>query len=347
MLKASIIIPTFNRCEYLRKTLESLVKVNFSLDEFEIIVCDNGSTDNTLKVVKEISDKFSSHNIHYFYEDTPGSLSARHRGFHESQSEDILIFTDDDVLFASDWLLTIVDTFRKHSDIHMLGGPSLPIYEGARPSWLDYFYLDDMKKGFCASDFSLLYFPTKEMFEIDPGFIWSLNLAIRKEVFVACKGLHCCVMPKEYQHFQGDGESGLTLKFREKNYKAVYHPQVEVSHIIPTSRMTYNFLDNRSFYQGVCNSYTDIRRKHGLYCENHNLRDKFWLLRNKISSTVKNIFKTEKYELRDYEKNLIKQRCRFNYESGYNFHQWAVKQNPELLKWVLKEDYFDYKLPEL
>jgi hypothetical protein len=33
--------------------------------------------------------------------------------------------------------------------------------------------------------------------------------------------------------------------------------------------------------------------------------------------------------------------------AGYKFHQEAVKQNPELLKWVLKDNYWDYKLPKI
>ena len=60
MPKFSIIIPTKNRAKYLHYTLLSLVEQNF--DDFEIIVSDNFSNDNT----KEITDKFNNSKIKYF-----------------------------------------------------------------------------------------------------------------------------------------------------------------------------------------------------------------------------------------------------------------------------------------
>ena len=60
MPKFSIIIPTKNRAKYLHYTLLSLVEQNF--DDFEIIVSDNFSNDNT----KEITDKFNNPKIKYF-----------------------------------------------------------------------------------------------------------------------------------------------------------------------------------------------------------------------------------------------------------------------------------------
>lgn len=346
MLKASIIIPTFNRCNYLKRTLESLVKLIFPPDGFEVLICDNGSTDNTAKIVKEMADKFKFHNIHYFFEDVPGSLAARHRGFHESQSDNILIFTDDDVLLSPDWLMTIINTFEQYPEIDMVGGPSLPIYEAPKPAWLNYFYQDDIETGCFSTDYSLLHFPVEKMFEVDPGFIWSLNLAVRKQTFITCGGLHLCVMPKEYQHFQGDGETGFTMKFAEMGYKAVYHPQVQVKHIIPSDRMTFNFLDNRYFYGGVCASYTNIRRKYGLYTKNSFLKKGKGFAHGIINRLLR-VSQESVSKGDSFGEALIRKRCACHYQSGYNFHQWAVKNNPELLKWVLKEDYFDYKLPEL
>ena len=52
MLEASIIMPTKNRAPYLEKTLKSLLHLNTPPDQFEILVCDNGSSDDTAKVVE-------------------------------------------------------------------------------------------------------------------------------------------------------------------------------------------------------------------------------------------------------------------------------------------------------
>lgn len=46
-LKASVIVPTYNRKKLLNYTLESLSKQTMNKEEYEIIICDDGSNDNT------------------------------------------------------------------------------------------------------------------------------------------------------------------------------------------------------------------------------------------------------------------------------------------------------------
>ena len=363
MIKVSIIIPTFNRDTYLDKTLSSLVLQDCLAENYEILVCDNGSTDRTKEIVLEKQKQFPHINLRYFFEPVPGSLAARHKGYKESKTDNILIFTDDDLQYSQKWLSTIISTFNDNPDVHLLGGPSRPIYEVEPPEWLKYFFYDYDKMKYCG-DLSLLEIKTDKMIEVDPNFIWSLNMSIRKKTFTECGGLHLCVMPKEYQHFQGDGETGLTMKMKEKGYKAFYHPEVSVEHIIPASRLTFNFFDNRYYYQGICNSYTDIRREYGLYTplENQRQEDRpkrdFYKSTRKILGEIKRFIILPKPKPKlphvtpneptsNYEELLLKERFRQSYYAGYNFHQWAVNNNKKLLSWVLKEDYFDYKLPEI
>ena len=53
----SVIIPVYNDSHGLRDTLESLITQNYPPENFEVIVADNGSTDNTLDVAKEFIQK--------------------------------------------------------------------------------------------------------------------------------------------------------------------------------------------------------------------------------------------------------------------------------------------------
>jgi hypothetical protein len=53
-----------------------------------------------------------------------------------------------------------------------------------------------------------------------------------------------------------------------------------------------------------------------------------------------------KYSDEDRELIHIKQQVQTNLQAGYAFHQNAVRQQPELLNWILKDDYWDYRLPE-
>ena len=66
----SVIIPSRDRSALLCKALESLTKQTIDNARFEVIVIDNGSTDNTRDVVKSFENRLP--NLRYFYEDTPG-----------------------------------------------------------------------------------------------------------------------------------------------------------------------------------------------------------------------------------------------------------------------------------
>lgn len=65
------------------------------------------------------------------------------------------------------------------------------------------------------------------------------------------------------QHFQGDGETGLTQKANANGYKAIYQPKALVFHQVLKQRMTYEYFDHRYFHQGICDSYSEIRRNNG------------------------------------------------------------------------------------
>ena len=111
-MQASIIIPTCNRADQLFRCIKSLVSIDMAFDEYEIIVIDNGSKDNTKEVVDKFKKEFTKHNIRYFYDDIPGLLTGRHRGAKEAKSE-LLVFVDDDIHADKGWLAAIVDTFNR------------------------------------------------------------------------------------------------------------------------------------------------------------------------------------------------------------------------------------------
>lgn len=331
----SIIIPTLNRASSLATAIKSFVAQNFSVDNFEILVIDNGSIDNTKQIVENAKDNHS-HQIHYIYEPEPGSLSGRHRGALEAKG-DILIFADDDIQADVDWLQAIEDSFTDPS-VQLVGGRNLPKYEAEPPEWLDWFW-EEHPYGQVCGYLSLLEFGD-QVREIDANYVWSLNFSIRKKALFELGGFHPDYVPKHLQHFQGDGETGLTLKANHLGYKAIYQPRALVFHQVSKERMTHEYFDKRSFFQGVCNSYTDIRQMNG------KLKQKS--LKGKIKASLKALKQkilTKPQNLS--EKAVLQQRFNTALLEGYQFHQNAVSKNPELLNWILKPDYWDYELPKL
>jgi glycosyltransferase involved in cell wall biosynthesis len=300
-------------------------------------VVDNGSTDETKKVVEEIQKSNTELNLNYIYDDIPGLLTGRHRGYREAKG-DVLTYIDDDVEVSETWLNGIIECMKARPEIALLTGPCLPKYEIDPPSWLDYFWTND-KNGLHCGWLSLLDFGSEEK-EIDPLFVWGLNFTIRKEVFEELKGFHPDTMPKVQQYFQGDGETGLSIKAKEKGYLAVYSPKVLLNHFVPKSRLTLEYMYERSYFQGVCNSFTKFKMK------NYNVLsgNRPTLLR-KLKRKFKTIIGFPKQNSLPLEILELKTKLALKEKEGFQFHQNAYLNNQLVKFWVEKENYLDYNIP--
>ena len=101
MLDLTVIIPTKNRAAKLAATLECLCRQALDAQHFEIVVVDNGSSDQTEEALGKFVNRFPFWKV--VREPTPGAAAARNRGFEVSSGE-IILFLDDDIL-ADPWLL--------------------------------------------------------------------------------------------------------------------------------------------------------------------------------------------------------------------------------------------------
>ncbi len=106
----SVIIPTFNRSTLLRECLKSLETQTFPLNEFEVIVVDDGSTDNTREMLAGMVTPFRLRSLHL---ENGGPSFARNAGAGLAQGE-YLAFTEDDVIVASDWLSRAKEGLHRH-----------------------------------------------------------------------------------------------------------------------------------------------------------------------------------------------------------------------------------------
>ena len=93
----SVIIPTYNRGNVIRKSVESVL--NQSFDDIEVIVVDDGSTDDTKIVVQSISDD----RVKYIYQQNAGACAARNTGI-ESAGGEFIAFQDSDDIWHSEKL---------------------------------------------------------------------------------------------------------------------------------------------------------------------------------------------------------------------------------------------------
>ncbi|QQG44338.1 MAG: glycosyltransferase [Candidatus Roizmanbacteria bacterium] len=115
-LNISIAIITLNRYQSLEKCLFSLAKQ--SIYPREVLIIDNGSTDNTKKIVDSFSNVLP---IRYIYESVSGIPYARNRALKETTGK-ILAFIDDDCEATSNWIEQIANSHKKFPNASAIQG---------------------------------------------------------------------------------------------------------------------------------------------------------------------------------------------------------------------------------
>lgn len=311
----SVIIPTRNRARHLEGMLSSLRGQTHGAESFEVLVVDNGSTDNTREVC-ETCQAFLP-NFQYLDESHPGLHMGRHLGMKRAQA-DILVYADDDIEAFPTWLEGIAETFRDE-EVVLVAGKNLPKFQIEPPAWIRCMWEKDRKGGRMLPYLSILDLGD-EVKVVNPYYVFGCNFSIRKSILLEAGGFHPDAMPSELIRYRGDGETHVARYIIEHDYKAVYHPKASVHHLIPRDRLKESYFFNRAFSQGISDSYTDIRSKKSI---------SLWKLR---------YFKFMHRLL--FSLTFIRQaRIQISYLEGYCYHQDEVRKDPDLYGWVMRETY--------
>lgn len=108
----SIVIPTFNRSDFILDTINSVLRQSFQ--DFEILIIDDGSTDNTKEVINK--NFYSEIKIKYYYKINEERGAARNYGYLRSNGK-YIVFLDSDDIFKENHLINIYDATIKNPDV--------------------------------------------------------------------------------------------------------------------------------------------------------------------------------------------------------------------------------------
>jgi len=201
MIKYSVVIPAYNASDTLRDCLDALIKQSIPKEEYEIIVVDDGSTDDTDKISREYPVKYIKQANH-------GPASARNRGAKEAQG-DKLLFTDSDCIPDFNWLEEMTQPFQDSTVSAVKGS-----YKTKQRS---------LTARFAQIEFEERYELLKRVTHID--MVDTYSAAFQKAVFFQAGGFD--------QSFPvaNNEDTDLSYKLSAMGLKMVFAPEAVVYHL--------------------------------------------------------------------------------------------------------------------
>jgi len=119
--KISVIVPTYNRVGYLKECIESLINQDYPKEDYEIIVVDDGSTDNTQELLENYNDL-----VRWFKKPNNGTSSARNFGIKKARGEYITTLDSDDIALPNR-MKDLVNFLESNKDIAFVHAKEITI----------------------------------------------------------------------------------------------------------------------------------------------------------------------------------------------------------------------------
>lgn len=268
----SVVVCTYNRAYYLRKSLNSLVDQTLAKTHYEILVVDNGSTDTTHQVILE---EFASvPNLRYLFEPTPGASHARNTGWQNSKGE-YVAYLDHDAVASRSWCEKILEVFDSIAPLSgFVGGKVEPIWLTSRPEWLS----DTLLNYFNIIDWS----PMPTVLSTHQWLV-GCNMAFPKHLLKNIGGFPTYLGIRRNVLLAME-EVMLQRKLQNQGYHCFYHPEILVQHYLLPDRLKQDWFLRRAWWNGISVAYGDIYqntafRKKSLYIGTHSVRNLISALR--------------------------------------------------------------------
>lgn len=235
--RMSVLIATYNRARLLELALESLARQTYPRDLFEIVVADNGSTDDTRATV-ERAGAASASRVRYLSIDTPGKSHAINAAL-PLVSSDVVVFTDDDVQAEPGWLEGYARAFAE-TGADFAAGRILPLWEAPPPSWMS----PALYGALAVPDGG----PVRCAIASAAGSVMPIgaNMAVRRRVIEALGGWRTDLGKLRGSLRTGEDHE-FFLRMLGAGCRGVYEPSARVCHLVPRTRLDRTYF--RKWYR--------------------------------------------------------------------------------------------------
>ncbi|HEY1792610.1 MAG TPA: glycosyltransferase [Opitutaceae bacterium] len=230
--RITVAVITYNRAPFLRETLAGLSRQEYTGDEWELLVIDNNSTDDTADVVASFGG--SNPAPRRILETAPGLDHGRNRAIREARGE-LVALVDDDILMDPDWLSLIMAPLASDAKgaIGAVGGDVVPVFPGGVPRWLEGSHRPLNLRG--------------DTGPLRPGQSpMGANFAFPKRVF-AQVGEFDTRLDRSGKKLFGGGDSDMIRRVRAAGLEVWFVPAARVQHQIPAGRLTFSYAARHAF----------------------------------------------------------------------------------------------------
>jgi glycosyltransferase involved in cell wall biosynthesis len=209
--------------------------------EWECIIVDNNSGDDTRSRVAEFIEQHAEFNFRYLFEASQGLSYARNAGICHAVG-DIVAFIDDDERIVEEFVGAYIELFDTHSDAMAAGGKIIAEYPAGRPRWMSKYAEQPIANPMdFGSEVSL--FPSSRI----PG---GGNMAMRRDIFNNI-GLFDTSLGRTGKKLIGGEESDLFERMAKANMACYYVPRAVMYHIIPVEKLCDDYFDRLSYNIGI------------------------------------------------------------------------------------------------
>ena len=232
----SICLCCFNSAARLDETLNHLASLDIaSIDQVELILVDNASTDGTAKLAESIWQSLGNpFSLRVVYETRIGLGYARVAAVCAANYE-IGIFCDDDNWLPSNYVADVLDLFAAHSEVGVVGSASIPVSTEQLPHW---FYRLSSKMA-VGSQSEII---DGDITDYRP-FVWGAGLAFRvgpiKSLYE--KGVMPQVMGRQGNKLTSGDDSEFCAWVVMMGYRVWYQDSLVIKHYMPPERLTEEY----------------------------------------------------------------------------------------------------------
>lgn len=126
--KVSVILPVYNVENYIKKSLDSIINQTFNLNDIEVIMVDDCSTDNSGEIIDEYASKYDNFRAIHLDENSGAAGKPRNVGLNIASS-DFVMFLDSDDCFVENALEILLNKIRQDDELDIVLGGYVNIYD--------------------------------------------------------------------------------------------------------------------------------------------------------------------------------------------------------------------------